>query len=360
MLIADSKAIDGSGVGNVLKIKNRVIGGLKRQPVARKARALTLLTVSYVSDARRFSARSGVVFAQRREVLEAEITMDYHRLEKGLSLPNPKPWFGREVVERLVSNTQAYVEAGDHDISIAAASLGALLTYERAFRDEENVWWTDLSSTVADLEARLGDAERFYGGVKAPENTQDRVSAESWSFAHLAETRSSIRNFSSESVDPAAIEQAVVVAQKTPSVCNRQSSRVRIYPRGEIADSILALQNGNRGFGHTASHILIVTSDLTAFVSAGERNQPFVDGGMFAMSMVYALQDQGISSCCLNWSTTSMHDAKIRRLISIEDTEAVIMLIAVGIATPDAKATISRKRLLDRVILSPAVTAASV
>ncbi|NMM88405.1 hypothetical protein B2J88_29325 [Rhodococcus sp. SRB_17] len=160
-----------------------------------------------------------------------------------------------------------------------------------------------------------------------------------------------MRNFSDELVDRARLEHAIVIAQKTPSVCNRQSSRVRIYPRGVAADSVLALQNGNRGFGHTASHVLVVTSDLTAFVSAGERNQPFVDGGMFAMSLVYALQDQGISSCCLNWSTVKAQDAKIRRLLSIEDDEAVVMLIAVGFAADNAKATISRKRLLSRVIL---------
>ncbi|MCJ0902131.1 nitroreductase family protein [Rhodococcus sp. ARC_M6] len=333
-------------------IKNRLVDSLKSSPGVRTARSVTQLAVSYVSDARRYSVRSGVVFSERREVLEAEITMDYHRVEKGLSLPLPKPWFGREVVSRLVSNTRSYVSGDEYDVAIAAAAVGALLTYGRTFERDPIDWWTSLSGVVSEMEAQLSSAEAHYGGIKTNLDPRSLNSQNPWSFEQLAENRSSIRNFSSELVDSGAIERAVVIAQKTPSVCNRQSSRVRIYPRGEIADSILALQNGNRGFGHTASHILVVTSDLTAFVSAGERNQPFVDGGMFAMSIVYALQDQGVSTCCLNWSTTSVHDAKIRRLVSIEDGEAVIMMIAVGFAVPDAKATISQKRPLNRVILS--------
>ena len=48
--------------------------------------------------------------------------------------------------------------------------------------------------------------------------------------------------------------------------------------------------------------LLIIAMDLKAFVPAHERYQHWIDGGMFSMSIIYALHSLGLSSCCLNWS----------------------------------------------------------
>jgi hypothetical protein len=62
-------------------------------------------------------------------------------------------------------------------------------------------------------------------------------------------------------------------------------------------EQVLALQNGNRGFGHLAKRVLIVSADLHAFIGPIERNKAFVDGGMFAMSLLYALHRLELGAC---------------------------------------------------------------
>jgi nitroreductase len=143
-------------------------------------------------------------------------------------------------------------------------------------------------------------------------------------------TRHSIRGFAERHVTWDELAEAVDVAQRTPSVCNRQSWRVHAFERGPKADAVLACQNGNNGWGQTASHVLILTVDLRTFVYLGERNQPWIDGGMFAMSLVYAFHAAGIGTCCLNWSVESTADRRLRAVADIPGWEAVVMMLAVG------------------------------
>jgi nitroreductase len=108
------------------------------------------------------------------------------------------------------------------------------------------------------------------------------------------------------------------------------------------------LQNGNRGFGNQIKTLLLVTSDLGQFVSVGKRNQCWVDGGMFAMSLLYALHSLGVATCCLNWSVRRAVDHQMKRLIHLPDAEVIIMLIAVGHYPPHFHVTRSpRKPLRD-------------
>src|SRR5207244_3137840 len=76
------------------------------------------------------------------------------------------------------------------------------------------------------------------------------------------ESRFSVRDFADGDVDPALIASAVRMAQKTPSVCNRQSARVHVF--GDVAETavLLAHQGGSSGFGHRASKVLVVTADV--------------------------------------------------------------------------------------------------
>jgi NADH-quinone oxidoreductase subunit A len=95
---------------------------------------------------------------------------------------------------------------------------------------------------------------------------------------------------------------------------------------------VLARQSGNRGFGHTASHVLVISADLRAFVFAHERNQCWVDGGLFSMSLVYAFHALGLGTCCLNWSVAREDDRRLRRAAGLADHENVVMMLAIAAA----------------------------
>ena len=152
-----------------------------------------------------------------------------------------------------------------------------------------------------------------------------------------------------EPVEIKIIEEAIRLAQNTPSVCNRQAVRVHAFEQGDLANEILACQKGNSGFGYKANKILIITSDLQCFLSVGERNQPWIDGGLFAMTLIWALHNKGLATCCLNWSATHKQDQKLRATIELPDNEVVIMLLAVGKIPEKVKVPESQRRPIDEI-----------
>jgi nitroreductase len=70
---------------------------------------------------------------------------------------------------------------------------------------------------------------------------------------------------------------------------------------------------------------------LKSFLDVEERYQPWIDGGMFAMSLCLALHDLGYGTCCLNWSKGPGTDKEMRSAASIPPSQQIIMLMGVGI-----------------------------
>jgi hypothetical protein len=87
----------------------------------------------------------------------------------------------------------------------------------------------------------------------------------------------------------------------------------------------------------------VLSVDLRAFVFEHERNQVWVDGGMFAMSLVHGFHAQGIGSCCLNWSVGRRSDRKLREAVDLPSHESVVMLLAVGHLPESVVTTYSRR-----------------
>ncbi len=183
----------------------------------------------------------------------------------------------------------------------------------------------------------LGLDERE-GGIKPLSSSARQTAID---FSEFVSSRESVRSFSDQVVPLSEIEAAATLASTSPSVCNRQGALCRIVPRGPEADRMLKHQNGNKGFGSDASHVLLITHDLRTMLTPGERNQAYVDGGLYAMTLLYALHARGIGACCLNWSATKAQDFGLRREINLPDHELVIMMIAVGYPADDARVTVS-------------------
>jgi hypothetical protein len=49
----------------------------------------------------------------------------------------------------------------------------------------------------------------------------------------------------------------------------------------------LKLQGGIRGFGHLTNKLIVITSDTAVFLMM--KDQAFIDGGMYAMNVLYGL-----------------------------------------------------------------------
>lgn len=279
----------------------------------------------YRKDRQRFLRASTAIHDPNTKCqLAAHLTIDYHRLEKGLALPKPRFGFGTDVVERLLTNVSDYQQRFGEDELIDVV-IGVLVQYQSRQAD---LGYKNLKLDKELAEFDLTRASQKCG-VSAVPIADLFVSPSEHSQAFLA-SRRSVRQYTGQLVDREIIEGVARLAQRAPSVCNRQAGRLYFANSRETIDEVLRFQNGNRGFGDTLGGVFIVTANQSSFVSLGERNQGYVDGGIFAQQTLLALHAHGLGACMLNWSMTHNEDSALRDRFGIADNEIVITMIGFG------------------------------
>lgn len=282
---------------------------------------------NYLYDIKRYLKYSSMLqFFGTEQQLRSWIDADAHKLEKGMALPSPRPGFGLGVAERLVREIDLYLEkyGACPSMQIAIAMLRA---YQR-FTNSHGIDYTDLFNDIDRLSESIPCADNSAGCDLL--HKSDWLESAQHDLSSFFRSRRSVRDFSDAPVSPDELLKAIEMARYTPTVCNRQAVKAHAFVAPENVKKVLQCQSGNGGFGHNVSAVLVVTVDRQSFFTAGERNQCWIDGGLFSMSLVYALHSLGLGSCCLNWSATKAEDQRLRTVIDIEESDAVIMMIAVG------------------------------
>lgn len=170
------------------------------------------------------------------------------------------------------------------------------------------------------------------------------------SFAEIAYNRHSSRNYSDQIPDEDLIKKIVALAQTAPSACNRQPIRVFACVDYEKRKEIMKMHGGVRGFGMPGV-IFAITGDLGLYQNELERNTVFVDGGIFAMNMLYALDCYGLVACPVIWGSEPDMDSKLSSVLDIPKTYKIVILILAGYY-PDEKyiAACSPKKSVDSIL----------
>jgi nitroreductase len=286
-----------------------------------------------------------------RDNILTRITTTYHIIEKGLALTDPRYGFGADKILRLITLLQEYkAQKGDTDNSQYQAGISVLESYL-----DWNENHTDFSSGNPAIFATLRSFLEGEHEIEGSAGGWKQVSRESYiasgrrEFGCLSQSRSSIRSFSGENVKVETIGKIVSLAQKSPSTCNRQTTRVHLYSSREQLQKILAIHKGTRGFSEEVNRILIITGDLAACEGTGDRNQVYVDSGLFAMNLLYGLQFEGLGACILHWNVTPQKDKKLRKVISIPAEQTIVCLIALGHLPETFKVPVSRRKHLGEI-----------
>lgn len=300
-------------------------------------------------DLARYWRGSGLI-ARSPAALQAQILKSYHRIEKGLALPAPRPGFGQDAVRLLLDDLQRWLDQHPADWSTHAAlrTLEAYLQFNRA----QGLSMPAVAAALQRLQGQAGEPplRGAEGGLLA--RRRDEVwAAARLPFEEFLRSRHSLRQFEPRPVAVELIEQAVAMARYAPSVCNRSGARVYWVSDPRRAKALLQHQNGNRGFGDEAGALLVVTARQAVFHTVGERYQAWIDGGLFGMTLVYALHALGLGSCCLNWSVEPATDRAFKREAGIPPDDAVIMLLAVGHLPEQFSVARSERRPLSEVLV---------
>ena len=248
-----------------------------------------------------------------------------HSIEKGLSRADFRPMFGESAIHELAKMLNTWIKkSGDTDDFCFKTACGALNAYRvRHIELGMPSEWFDQHFH----EGVLRHVQKSENGNASRTVVRDVEGDKG--FESVVTTRVTQRIFTDHPVDRCSVERAVSLAMHAPSACNRQSARLHIVECPSKIAEVLAIQGGLRGYSPPPV-LLLVTSETSCYVEATERNLPYVDGALFAMTLLLSLEYQNLSTCALTAMMWPKAEKKIRSLLAIPQSETFVMFIGAG------------------------------
>jgi nitroreductase len=296
------------------------------------------LFLEMVYDFRRLIDNLGAIDIEKdREKFYANILISIHSIEKGLSLPEPRAGFGKLKILNVLTLMRSYKEYYGYDnlFDLAKPIFEAYISFSGEKTDPEIV------NSYNDLFKYFSSELSCLGGTMQVSKI-DIFKYSKVDFATFCAKRFSVRDFSELLVDLDLIIEAVRIASKSPSACNRQPWHVYAFRDIIIKRELLEWQLGNKGFGNTINTALLITCNLKSYF-INESHQAYVDGGLYAMTLMYALHSLGLGTIPL---TVAMMSSKTKILYSkfgVKNNEVPVVLIGVGHLKDKFKVAISER-----------------
>ncbi len=314
-------------------------------------RQLQKIRLRYLAqkDISRFSRTASFsIFDDGYEQVVSRIMYNVHALEKGLSRNRDiRLGFGKKALSNLNDAMVVYHTAGyDRTLFAYQQGLGVIQRYQELHAKHE--FDVSFLGEIIDSEFLVSDVVYDAAGTKVIRKA-DKLHNSEKSFFELAYGRSSVREFSGNPIDTNKVINALRAAEKTPSVCNRQGWRVYWTEDKELAAQVLRHQ---RGFGYPQMPevLLCITVSNHTFLSPVERNQSFVDGGLFAMSVMYGLEHEGLAAVPLNACLYHKAQLAVRELLDIDESESIIMFMAIGDFLDESVVPVSDRKSVESFI----------
>ena len=268
------------------------------------------------------------VLAEDEKSMLSWLLIKSHIIEKGLTMPNMKLGFGFDRIRELVNNTRRTIECFSNEHIEVQIAINDLEQYLLLHQEKHFVLPCDISEGIRSLlKYKTSETEKCFYESRTDffKHTQD--------FKMFAYQRHSVRWYSQESIPSETIKKSILLAQRAPSACNRQSIKVYVVSSDDKKKQILNLQTGNRGFGYMADKILLITSDERCWTWR-EEAMGYIDAGIFTMNLLYALHYYEICACTLNAIMSIDNRKLLRNICGYSKTEIPMVFIAIGRA-PD-------------------------
>jgi len=280
------------------------------------------------------------------QTISAGILQLSHRLEKGLAIRSPRRLWGWDKAKDLA----VLISRGDPEkdrfaIETGKGVLGAYIAAKEATGDSEELEF--VSQLKALMSEKNVSAEQNGAGgtlMLSAENIllskEERACVEK-----LFATRHSVRDYSEESVSREELLQAIELANRCPSACNRQSTRVYVLTAAEREE--LGYKNS-----YNADKYLIITGCISSF-KANEMNDWIVSASIFAGYLTLTLHMLGIGSCVIRKELVrkTEYNEKIRRFCNIAENEQIVLELAVGKYKDSFKVPMSNRISAEEIVI---------
>lgn len=264
-----------------------------------------------------------------------------HRIEKGITNSKPKEGWGKAKAVKLVDMISKEIDTKGDSFAVDTG-IGVLKSYLMQKRNsdiEEDKKIADQIENRNEIVKEHIENSKVYGGtIDIKRSEIVFFASEKELVGKIFNSRHSVREFDKNNLKLEDINEAVQLALKCPSACNRQP--FHIYAISGKKREKLGFENA---FG--ASKYLIVTVDINAFTRA-EFNDWILGGGIFTGYLVLALHCKGIGSCVMRKDLVfgSEYNDIIRKACNIPSNEKIVIELAIGYYKNTFKATYSNRK----------------
>lgn len=295
---------------------------LKSNPLIRRVGKRINIFRAFYYDAKNFS-KYYVEEAEKSGDFRYSIMLLVHSLEKGMCMPNPRP-FGEEKVRELITflNSIDLIANKDFEYNLGLSVLNSWVE----FYDCHN-WQNEGSYKEVKAFLKCKTIPTMAAGFKNYAGTDLDLSKE---YRNVISTRHSVRDFKEDKLKMEDIEFAIECFIETPTACNRQMCCLLYIDNPEIKALLDRRIIGLPGFNKTNTQYFIITYDLAAFAYSGERQQGLFNAGLCTTNFINGLHAKGIGSCCLQWSNKASEDDEVRKALKLSESERIGIVIGCG------------------------------
>lgn len=271
----------------------------------------------------------------------SKVRREVHRIEKGLLMPERKPFFAKDYIKSTVDTfINSYPILDDlnkkwaHDVlELYFREIGK----GNASIDHSRTLFFDFINSLHPVfKEEKSTPFHFSDLTKANVTIDDLMS--------LAKNRHSVRFFSDEKIDETIIKKAINVGLESPSACNRQPFEVLYINDPEIINKAVDLPMGISTFKEEVKNLIIIVGDLSYYFDERDRHLIYIDSALFIMPFLFGLESQGVSSCIINWPDIESREQRFHKLFNIPNSKRGICFIAVGYAKKKGMMAFSEKK----------------
>lgn len=88
--------------------------------------------------------------------------------------------------------------------------------------------------------------------------------------------------------------------------------------------------HGTGGVDYENCRIGVVTYDSRSLEFYGERNQGYLNAGLFAMTLIYALHWKGVGACLLQFGNTTAEERNLVDRLGLAASERIAVGLSIG------------------------------
>lgn len=270
---------------------------------------------------------------------QAELQIRIHALEKGMSIGHVRVGFGKEKAFSIIEDLDDLLKKGGSKLFVveSVSVLQKYIEFNGNMGADMVDVETDLNRLCSSYNIKINDVGGIYNL-----NLKDISSKIQCSFDLFSQSRFSIRDFGDSPLDIEKVCAALKLCERTPSACNRQSWRVHVYTENNLVAKMFELQGGSKGFNKQMQCAILVCGDLRNY-GFYEQNLPFVDGGLYAMNLLYSLHYYGLATIPLTMGHKWRITRKIKQEMRLPSHEVPVLLIGVGTFKDDYKVAVSHR-----------------